>query len=57
MPAVLACQQFAQWLDPDSHVDDLKAMLAPYGGNDLEVRPVDKRVGNVRNNDPQLIAQ
>jgi len=33
----------------------LKRLLAPYPADDMVMWPVDKRVGNVRNNDPALI--
>jgi putative SOS response-associated peptidase YedK len=34
---------------------DLKALLAPYPGDDMISWPVDARVGNVKNNEPGLI--
>jgi hypothetical protein len=33
----------------------LKRLLAPYPAENMAMWPVDKRVGNVRNNDPALI--
>jgi hypothetical protein len=33
----------------------LKALLAPYPADQMTLWPVDKRVGNVKNNDPSLI--
>jgi putative SOS response-associated peptidase YedK len=33
----------------------LKALLTPYPADGMAMWPVDKRVGNVRNNDPALI--
>jgi putative SOS response-associated peptidase YedK len=35
--------------------ETLKPLLAPYPADDMVMWPVDKRVGNVRNNDPALI--
>jgi putative SOS response-associated peptidase YedK len=35
--------------------EPLKALLAPYPAEAMTAWPVDKRVGNVRNNDPGLI--
>ncbi len=35
--------------------DRLKGLLASYPANDMVVWPVDRRVGNVKNNDPSLI--
>ena len=34
---------------------DVKALLAPYPGDDMICWPVSARVGNVRNNDASLI--
>jgi putative SOS response-associated peptidase YedK len=33
----------------------MRALLAPYSAGGMVMWPVDKRVGNVRNNDPALI--
>ena len=33
----------------------LQAMLAPYPAKRMTMWPVDRRVGNVKNNDPSLI--
>lgn len=37
-------------------MNHLKALPAPYPADAMTMWPVDKRVGNVRNNDPALIA-
>jgi putative SOS response-associated peptidase YedK len=34
----------------------LKAMLRPYPGGSMTFWPVDRRVGNVRNDSPDLFA-
>jgi putative SOS response-associated peptidase YedK len=36
-------------------VQDLKASLAPYLSDEMICWPVSPRVGNVKNNDPNLI--
>ena len=33
---------------------ELKALLKPYSAEDMTLWPVDKRVGNVKNDDPSL---
>jgi putative SOS response-associated peptidase YedK len=45
------------WLGEESvgRPETLKALLAPYPADDMAMWPVDKRVGNVRNNDSSLI--
>lgn len=51
-PVVLARGDQGHWLSNDRDSADL---LTPYAANDMEALPVDKRVGNVRNNDAELI--
>jgi putative SOS response-associated peptidase YedK len=44
------------WLgELPADLDRLKGLLAPYPANDMVVWPVDRRIGNVKNNDPSLI--
>jgi putative SOS response-associated peptidase YedK len=55
MPVLLAPGRWAQWLGEMPATDaDLKAMLKPYPGEAMTFWPVDRRVGNVRNNSPDL---
>jgi putative SOS response-associated peptidase YedK len=55
MPAILASDCWGAWLgEVHAPVDDLKAMLAPYPSERMALWPVSKRVGNVRNDDPEL---
>jgi putative SOS response-associated peptidase YedK len=57
MPVVLAPDRWAGWLGETKTDDDaLKAMLRPYPGAAMSFWPVDRRVGNVRNDDPDLFA-
>ena len=53
-PIALTPEDADVWLDPESSQEDLFAALAEPGPQ-LEWHPVDKRVGNVRNNDPDLV--
>lgn len=54
MPVMLASEEeFGLWLDGDE--DARKAILKPYEGADLVFSPVSSRVGNVRNDDPELL--
>ena len=55
MPVILSPDQWQQWLDPDQSLDDLKAMLRPYTGNDLTCYPVSKTVNNARNDRSELL--
>ena len=56
MPLVLERDRYAAWLDPT--VDDVGALadlLTPATPGRLEVVPVSARVGDVRNNGPELV--
>ena len=44
------------WLgEQPADLKHLKALLAPYPGDDMISWPVSARVGNVKDNDPSLI--
>ncbi len=54
MPVILDEADWPAWLGEEPANDDaLHALLAPYRG-DLAIWPVDKRVGNPRNDDPAI---
>ena len=55
MPVILAPPDHAAWLTPTTPPDRLKAMLAPCQDDQLTAYRVDRRVGNVRNDEPTLI--
>ncbi|MEM9626471.1 MAG: SOS response-associated peptidase family protein [Pseudomonadota bacterium] len=52
MPVILGADDHDRWLDLDA---DPAEVLRPCPPERLEAFPVDKRVGNVRNNDAELI--
>jgi len=57
MPVLLAPDRWACWLGEEAATEhDLKAMLRPYPGAAMAFWPVDRRVGNVRNDSPDLFA-
>jgi putative SOS response-associated peptidase YedK len=57
MPVLLDPATFDLWLDPaNEDVEELRALLAPLPAGTVAHHPVGARVGNVRNNDPDLIA-
>ncbi len=57
MPVLLAAGRWAEWLGETPVTDgDLKAMLKPYPDAAMAFWPVDSRVGNVRNDGPDLFA-
>lgn len=55
MPAFLHPEEFDQWLNADGEEDLLLDMLQPYPDDALDEHIVPKAVGNVRNNNPDLI--
>lgn len=57
MPVILKRNDFAAWLDPHNRqVEALKHLLLPWPGDDLDLYPVSKRVGNPSYDDPGCIA-
>lgn len=54
MPVILRPDQHATWLRPDLPPEERQAMLAPFPAEEMLAHPVDARVGNVRNDGPDL---
>ena len=56
MPVILKEDAWPTWMGEEKASEtELKALLQPYEGGGLIMWPVDKRVGNVRNNSPELV--
>ncbi|MGC8462462.1 MAG: SOS response-associated peptidase [Acidimicrobiales bacterium] len=56
MPVVLGADQVDDWIDPSPSDDVLASLLVPAPVGTLVHHPVGLRVGNVRNDGPDLIA-
>lgn len=57
MPVILPRKAWHRWLGEDeADVDDLLAVLRPYPPGLMRAYPIEKRVRNIRNNDPDLLA-
>ena len=54
MPAVLKPENFLRWLDPATSPEAVQAILAD-ARQDLEAHPVGARVGDARNDGPELM--
>ncbi len=56
MPVILHKQDEEEWLDPEV-TDPLQVerLLVPYPSDEMEAYPVSRKVGNTRNNGPDLI--
>ncbi len=55
MPVILAPEDYATWLEPDSAPEDLAALLRPAPDDRLGFAPADRRVNSVRNDDAELL--
>jgi putative SOS response-associated peptidase YedK len=55
MPAILDERSQDIWLTADTKQDALAELLRPYPAERMEAWPVDRAVGNVRNDGPHLI--
>jgi putative SOS response-associated peptidase YedK len=56
MPVILAEEDWPAWLGEVPATDaELKALLRPFPADRMKLWPVDRAVGNWRNNGPQLI--
>ena len=55
MPMMVEPQRYADWLDPTASGATLLDLLVPAAPGRLEAYPVSTRVGNVRNNGPELV--
>lgn len=56
MPVILQPEDYERWLKRDDSLLPPIDLLRPYDAEDMEACKVNSRVGNVRNNDPDLIA-
>jgi len=55
MPVILAEEERQAWLDKDVKAEDLVPLLNPFPADAMEMYPVSKDVGNVRNNHEGLL--
>jgi putative SOS response-associated peptidase YedK len=55
MPVILAARDYSRWLSPGDPAQPPLELLRPFPAEEMIAWPVSGRVGNVRNNDPQLL--
>ena len=55
MPVILEQEAIDAWLDPTEEVELLESLMQPAPEGTLVHHPVDRRVGNVANDEPSLI--
>jgi putative SOS response-associated peptidase YedK len=54
MPVILGHEDWPKWLGEEpATADELKAMLKPFDASRMAIWPVDKKVGNVKNEGPE----
>jgi len=56
MPVILEDCDYDRWLDPAADKDDLLALIQPFPAESMKSEPVNPRVNNVRNDDPECVA-
>jgi putative SOS response-associated peptidase YedK len=57
MPVIIDQEHFSEWLDRSVEVfEKLKPLLQPYPSDKMESIPVNKRVNDVKNDDPECVA-
>ena len=56
MPVILEPQNYTRWLDAGDPAQPPVDLLRPYPAEKMLAWPISDRVGNVRNNDPELLA-
>jgi putative SOS response-associated peptidase YedK len=56
MPVILHPGDEEEWLDPEvTDPAQVERLLVPYPADAMEAFPVNRKVGNTRNNGPDLI--
>lgn len=56
MPVILHPQDEEEWLDPEvTDPAQVERLLVPYSADEMEAYPVSRKVGNTRNDSPDLI--
>jgi putative SOS response-associated peptidase YedK len=56
MPVILEPRNYNRWLEPGAAEQLPVDLLRPFPAEEMVSWPVDERVGNVRNDDPDLLA-
>lgn len=56
MPAVLAPESYAGWLDPDAPPESALALLTPAPNDWLQAAPIDRAANSARVDAPELLA-
>jgi len=55
MPVMLMTEHYDRWLDANSELDELRAMLRPYDADLMEAYAVSRAVNSVKNDTEECI--
>jgi putative SOS response-associated peptidase YedK len=55
MPVIIKPEDYAVWLAPESHREQIDALLQSYAATPTHIQPVSTKVNNPRNNDPDCV--
>jgi putative SOS response-associated peptidase YedK len=57
MPVILEPRDYSRWLEAGNRAHPPVDLLRPFPAEKMRAWPVSDRIGNVRNNDPQLLEE
>jgi putative SOS response-associated peptidase YedK len=57
MPVIIEPREYDRWMEAGDPARPPVDLLRPYDAGKMRAWPVDSRVGNVRNNDEQLLEE
>jgi putative SOS response-associated peptidase YedK len=57
MPVILNPHDYSRWMEPGDSARPPVDLLRPYPAEKMRSWPVSARVGNVRNDDPELLIE
>jgi putative SOS response-associated peptidase YedK len=55
MPVLLSDADVETWLQPESDANSLLGLLCPSDPKEMSMRPINRDIGNVKNNYPELL--
>ncbi|WP_035271575.1 SOS response-associated peptidase [Desulfonatronum thiodismutans] len=55
MPVIIKPEDYATWLAPKSHREQIETLLQPFADMPTQMLPVSTRVNSPKNNDPECI--
>lgn len=55
MPVILPPSAYDVWLDPETPLETVQALLQPFAVEPMRLYPVSRRVNSPKNDDPTLV--